>query len=122
VFGMVMPLFAKIKSKQIAGTWNYEITMSDGSMNGSFIFTQKNGKLQGECVQSDGPKYLLSKMKVNNKNETLCFEVLRENDDPIEFILILDHEKFKGKGWINEANFEITSKKITIENNLNSKL
>ena len=49
------------------------------------------------------------------KNETLCFDLIREDDVPIEFILIINHDKFRGKGWINDVSFEITGDKITIQ-------
>ncbi len=107
--------FARLKSKQIVGKWKYEIALYNAQLEGSFIFTQKDGKLEGEGIQSDGQVNQLSNIKVNNKNETLCFDLIREDDVPIEYILIVNHNKFRGKGWINDVSFEITGDKITIQ-------
>lgn len=104
--------FARLKSKQIIGEWKYVITLFNGQNEGSFVFFQKNGELRGEAIQSDGIIFTLSKIKVNKKNNTLCFEIPRENDVAIEFILTVDKNKFKGKGWINDADMEITGKRI----------
>jgi hypothetical protein len=85
---------------------------------------QKNGILEGENFSSEGIASKLNNLKVNKKNETICFQVNREDDVPIEFILIVNHNKFKGKGWINEVSFEITGNKIenTVVNNMDFEL
>jgi hypothetical protein len=107
--------FASLKPKQIVGKWRYEINLSNTKMEGSFVFSQKNGDMKGESFDSEGRISKLSDIKVNKKNETLCFQLIRKKDVPIEFILTVDHNKFKGKGWISDTNFEITGDKITIE-------
>lgn len=104
--------FAHLKPKEIIGKWNYEIVLSNAQLEGSFLFVQKNGKLKGENVSSEGIASKLNNLKVNKKNETLCFQVYREDDVPIGFILIVNHNKFRGKGWINDVSFEITGNKI----------
>ena len=106
--------FARLKEKQIVGKWKYEITLSNAQLEGSFVFNQKDGKLEGKNIQSDGNIPNLSNIKVNKKNETLCFNLLRETDIPIEFILTVTHNKFRGKGWISDADFEITGEKFTV--------
>jgi hypothetical protein len=111
VLAISLSSFAGLKSKHIIGEWKYVITLYNGQQDGSFIFSQKNGKLEGEVIQSDSHNSL-SKIKINKKNKTLCFELPRKDDVPIEFILSVEHNKFKGRGWINEADFEITGEKI----------
>ncbi|HPE76031.1 MAG TPA: hypothetical protein P5210_14925 [Draconibacterium sp.] len=106
---------AHLKPKQIAGKWKYEISLYNAQLEGWFVFTLKNGELNGENIQSDGRVSRLTEIKVNKKNETLCFNAIRENDVPIEYILIVNHKKFRGKGWINEVSFEIAGNKITIQ-------
>ncbi len=111
---VAVPGFARLNSKQIVGKWKYEISLSNTQINGLLVFFQNNGDFKGENTQSDGVVSQLSNIKVNKKNKTLCFELVRKNDVPIAFILVVAHNKFKGKGWINDTNFEITGNKILI--------
>jgi len=111
MLGISISSFAGLKSKDVKGEWKYLITLSNGQSEGSMKFFQKNGELAGDIAGSDGHISSLSKIKINKKNNTLCFEVQRKDDDPIEFILNVDKNKFKGKGFINEADFEITGEK-----------
>jgi hypothetical protein len=110
VVGISLSSFAGLKSKHLVGEWKYVITLYNGNQDGYFIFSQKNGKLEGVAIQSDS-RIPLSKIKINKKNETLCFELPRKDDVSIEFILNVEKNKFKGKGWINEADFDITGEK-----------
>jgi len=108
-----LPTFAGLKSKHIVGDWKYLITLGDGYQQvGSLIFIQKECQLIGESIDEDGHSLPLSKIIINKKNKTLCFEIIRATDVPIEFMLIVETNKFKGKGWINDSNFEITGEKI----------
>lgn len=110
--GISISSFAGLKSKDVVGEWNTLIVISDTQMTGSFIFYEKRGELKGEYIPSEGTKSTISKIKINKKNNTLTLEIPRETDIPIEFILIFENKKFRGKGWINEANFEINGEKI----------
>jgi hypothetical protein len=110
--GISISTIAGLKSKNVVGEWKSSMIVSNAEMTGSFIFYEKSGELQGQYIPSEGTKSNISKIKINNKNNTLCFEIPRETDVPIEFILIVEDKKFRGKGWINEANFEITGEKI----------
>jgi hypothetical protein len=112
ILGISICSNAGLKSKQVIGEWKSSMIVSNTEMTGSLIFYEKSGELQGEYIPSEGTKSNISKIKINKKNNTLCFQILRETDIPIEFILIVEHKKFKGKGWISEANFEITGEKI----------
>ena len=107
---------ARLKPKCIVGKWKYEISLYNAQLEGSFVFSLKDGEFEGENIQSDGSISKLSNIKVNKKNETLCFDYyIREDEVPIEFILIVNHNKFRGKGWINDADFKITGEKILIQ-------
>lgn len=110
--GISISSFAGLKSKNVVGEWKTLIVVSDAQMTGSFIFYEKSGELQGEYIPSEGTKSTISKIKINKKNNTLTFEVARETDIPIESILIVEDNKLRGKGWINDANFEFTGEKI----------
>ena len=112
--GIPISSVAGLKSKHIVGEWEYIITLYNGQSEGSYIFSQKEGRLEGVAIQSDGHKLPLSKIKVDKKYKTLFFEIPRENDVAIEFILNIDYDKFNGKGWINDVSFEITGKKVSI--------
>lgn len=112
VLGISISSFAGLKSKNVVGEWKTLIVISDSQMTGSFIFYEKSGELKGEYIPSEGTKSTTSKIKINKKNNTLTFEIPRETDIPIEFILIVEENKLRGKGWINDANFEITGEKI----------
>lgn len=112
ILGISISSYAGLKSKQVIGEWKSSMIVSNSEMSGSLIFYKKSSELQGEYIDSEGNKTTISKIKINKKNSTLCFEIPRETDIPIEFILIVEHNKFRGKGWINEANFDITGEKI----------
>lgn len=115
VLALSTATFAHLKPKQIIGKWKYEITLYNAQLEGSFIFTQKDRKIEGKEIQSDGRVSKLSNIQVNKKNETLCFYLIREDDVPIEYILIVNHNKFRGKGWINDVSFELSGNKITTQ-------
>lgn len=106
---------ARLKPKQLAGKWKYKILLYNAQLEGWFEFSLKDDEFEGKNIQSDGKISKLSDIKINNKNETLCFKLVRENDVPIDFILIFNDNKFKGKGWISDESFEITGDKITIQ-------
>jgi hypothetical protein len=112
ILGISICSNAGLKSKQVVGEWTTSIVVSNSEMSGSFIFYKKSSELQGEYIPSEGTKSTISKIKINKKNNTLTFEVARETDIPIEFILIVEDNKLRGKGWINDANFEITGEKL----------
>lgn len=105
---------AKLKPAQLAGKWKYEISLYNAQLEGWFVFTKSEKEVTGKQIQSDGNVSRLSDLKINKKNETLCFKLIRENDVPIDFTLIFNHNKFRGKGWISDVSFEITGEKITI--------
>ncbi len=115
VLALSTATFAHLKPKQIIGKWKYEITLYNAQLEGSFIFTQKDRKIEGKEIQSDGRVSKLSNIQVNKKNETICFYLIREDDVPIEYILIVNHNKFRGKGWINDVSFELSGNKITTQ-------
>jgi hypothetical protein len=105
---------AHLKPKQIVGKWKYEISLYNAQLEGWFVFIKSEKEITGKQIQSDGNVSRLSDIKINKKNETLYFKLIRENDVPIDFTLIFNHNKFRGKGWINEVSFEIAGNKITI--------
>lgn len=106
---------ARLKSKQLTGKWKYKILLYNAQFEGWFEFSLKDDEFEGKNIQSDGNISKLSDIKINNKNETLCFKLVRENDVPIEFILIFNDNKFKGKGWISDESFEFMRDKLTIQ-------
>lgn len=106
---------ARLKPKQVTGKWKFEILLYNSQLEGWFDFSLKNEGFEGKNIQSDGNISQLSDIKINSKNETLCFKLVRENDVSIDFILIFNDNKFKGKGWVSDESFEIAGNKITIQ-------
>ncbi|HSH20574.1 MAG TPA: hypothetical protein VLA03_08975 [Draconibacterium sp.] len=113
---LVLPAFAGLKSKHVAGDWKYTITLSNIQMERTFTFFQKNSKLEGKATDSEGSILSLSKIKMDKKNNTLFFEIPRESDVSIEFMITLNDNKFKGKGWIDDTSFKITGEKLISTN------
>jgi hypothetical protein len=107
--------FARLKMKHVIGEWSYIATIENNKMEGVFKFTEKDGKLSGEYIPSVNLANSLTKIEIHNKN-ILRFELQRENDDPIKFILTVYKNKFTGEGWISNAKFEIIGEK---QNHLN---
>ena len=92
VFALSIVSSARLKPKQLFGKWIYEISLYNAQLEGCFEFSLKDDEFEEKDIQSDGSISRLFNIKVNKKNETLCFDLIRENNGPIEFILIVNHK------------------------------
>lgn len=88
---------ARLKPKQIAGKWKYKILLYNAQLEGWFEFSLKDDEFEGKNIQTNGNISKLSDIKINNKNEALCFKLVRENDVPIDFTLIFSDNKIQRK-------------------------
>jgi hypothetical protein len=109
VLGIASPIFAKLESKQLTGTWKYSVVTDQGDMTGVFRFTEKEGKLTGEVVTSDGYTIPITKVEIKEENN-LYLEIKTEND-LIKVNLKVDGKTFKGTGTSYEGDAPITGEK-----------
>ena len=69
------PVFAKIKAKQVAGTWTYTVQVPDGDLTGSLEFTkEKKGKLSGKVISNTGDTYTMLKVEIKD-GDVVYFEI-----------------------------------------------
>ena len=112
IFTFSITSFASLKAKHVKGEWTYNVMLGNEAVTGVFKFELEQGKLSGKAISTEGKVYPLTKIEIK-KDNTLCFELQRENDVSIVFVLTANKNEFKGKGWINDAS--ITGKKQKTE-------
>ena len=72
---MVSPVYSKVKSKHIAGTWSYTVQTPDGDLTGNLEFTKaKKGKLSGKVVADDGNTFTMLKVELR-EGDVVYFEI-----------------------------------------------
>ena len=109
VFVFGFSAFAQLKSNQIAGSWKYNVVTDQGDMTGVFKFVDKEGKLTGDVITSDGYTIPITKIEMKEEN-TLYLEIQTDND-VIKVSLKVDGNKFKGTGTSYQGDAPITGEK-----------
>ena len=109
VLGITSPTFAKLTSKQLTGTWKYSVVTDQGDMTGVFKFLEKEGKLTGEVVTSDGYTIPITKIEIQEGNN-LYLEIKTEND-LIKVNLKVEGKSFKGTGTSYQGEAPVTGVK-----------
>ena len=95
ILGLSTQVFAKIKAKDIAGTWEYTVQTDQGDLTGVLNFTkEKKGALSGEVVTDDGTTIPMSKIEIK-EGDVLYFEIQPEYD-VMQITVNIEGDKFKG--------------------------
>ena len=81
------------------GTWKCEYKIGDQQRTSTLTITKDGDKLAGTMSWPDQKEAILKDVKLTEK--TLTFSAVRkfmDNEIPIEYTLMLDGDKLKGKG------------------------
>jgi hypothetical protein len=109
VLGIASPIFAQLDSKQLIGNWKYSVVTDQGEMTGVFKFIEKEGKLTGDVVTSDGYTIPISKIEI--KAESNLYLEIQTDSDVIKVNVKVDGKNFKGTGSSYQGEAPITGVK-----------
>lgn len=101
--------YAELKPKQVIGKWKYTVQTDQGDMSGSLLFSDKEGKLEGEVYPDNGGTFKMTKVELK-ENNTLYFE-LQPEYDVIKVSVKIENNKFKGKGSTYQGDFTLIGEK-----------
>jgi len=107
--GFTSPIFAQLKSSEVAGSWKYKVTVDQGDMTGVFKFVENEGKLSGNVITTDG--YTIPFTKIELKQENVLYLELKTDSDLIKVTVTVDGKKFKGTGTSYNGEAPITGEK-----------
>ncbi len=107
---MTTPVFAKIKAKQIAGTWTYSVQSDQGVMTGILKFTkEKKGKLSGEVFTDDGMNFPMSKVEIK-EGDIVYFEI-QPDYEVMKVSMTIEGEKYNGVVAVSQGEMTVTGEK-----------
>ncbi len=109
VLGFTSPIFAQLKSSEVAGSWKYNVVTDQGEMTGTFKFTENDGKLSGNVITNDG--YTIPFTKIELKPENVLYLELKTDSDLIKVKVTVDGKKFMGTGSSSQGDAPITGEK-----------
>jgi hypothetical protein len=109
VLGIASPIFAQLDSKQLVGNWKYSVVTDQGEMTGVFKFIEKEEKLTGDVVTSDG--YTIPITKIEIKAENNLYLEIQTDSDVIKVKVKVDGKNFKGTGSSYQGEAPITGVK-----------
>jgi len=110
VLGISTQLFAKIKAKDVIGTWKYTVVTDQGGVTGKLVFKEKDGKLTGEVVTNESGTFAMEKVEIKEDN-VLYFE-LTPDYDTIKVTVKVDGKKFKGTGSTYQGDFDLLGEQV----------
>lgn len=104
-----LPVFAKLDTKQVVGTWKYKVDTGDQILNGTLTFAEKENVLTVAVVTGEGDVFPVTKVETKPEN-MLYFEIKLDND-LIKVTLKMDSDKFKGTGSNYQGEFVVNGEK-----------
>ena len=109
VLGFTSPIFAQLKSSEVAGSWKYKVITDQGDMTGTFKFVETDGKLSGNVITEDGHTLPFSKIEL--KTDNVLYLELKTDSDVIKVTGKVDGKKFKGTASSYQGEAPITGEK-----------
>lgn len=109
ILALCTPVFAKIKPKHLAGSWNYTVQTDQGSLTGTFKFTKVKKDLKGEVVTDDGMTMTMEKLEIKD-GDVLYFEVTPDYEALRVTINIAD-DAFEGTVSFSQGDAPISGQK-----------
>lgn len=110
VLGFTSPIFAQLKSSQVIGSWKFKVVTDENELTGVFNFSEKEGKLSGEVVTSNGDKIPFTKIELKEANN--LYLELKTEYDVIKVLVVVDGTTFKGTGSSYQGEAPITGIKL----------
>lgn len=109
VLCIASPIFAQLDSKQLTGSWKYNVVTDQGDITGVFKFVETEGKLTGDVITSDG--YTIPITKIEIKEENNLYLEIQTDSDLIKVTVKVDGKTFKGTGTSYQGEAPITGVK-----------
>ena len=92
---MAAPVYSKIKSKHVAGSWNYTVQTPQGDLAGTLKFTkEKKGKLSGAVYTNDGMTFPMTKVEIR-EGDVVYFEI-QPDYEVMRVSMNIDKDQYKG--------------------------
>ena len=110
VLGFSTSIFAQLKTKDVLGSWKYNVVTDQGDMTGTFKFVETDGKLSGNVITAEG--YTIPFTKIELKPENVLYLELKTDSDLIKVTVTVDGKKFKGTGTSYQGEAPITGEKV----------
>ena len=110
VLGVSIPSFAKLKEKDVVGSWKFSIETDQGTMTGTLKFEMKEKKLAGEVTTDMGGPFPFTKVEIRDNN-VLYFE-LQPEYEVISATLTVDGNRFEGTVGGDGGEIPITGGKV----------
>jgi hypothetical protein len=110
VLGVSIPSFAKLKEKDVVGSWKFSIETDQGTMTGNLKFEIKEKKLAGEATTDMGGPFTFTKVEIRDNN-VLYFE-LQPEYEVISVVLTVDGNRFEGTVGGDGGEIPITGEKV----------
>ena len=109
ILGFTSPIFAQLKSSEVAGNWEYKVIVDQGDMTGVFKLAETDGKLSGNVVTTEG--YTIPFSKIELKTDNVLYLELKTDSDLIKVTVTVDEKKFKGTAASYQGEAPITGEK-----------
>jgi len=106
---IAVPAFAQLKSDQVVGNWKYSVVTDSNDITGILKITEKEGKLTGEVLTSNGNKIPLTKVEIKTENQ--LYIELKTESDVIKVSVKVEEKKFKGTVASYQGETQITAVK-----------
>jgi len=110
VLAISLPSFAKLKEKDVVGTWKYTVEVEGMVLTGVMVFEKKDGKLTGKVIADTGETYPLNNIEIK-ENNILYFE-LEPEYEVMKITLTVDGKTFSGGVGTYDGEVPITGKKV----------
>ena len=106
VLALSLPSFAKIKEKDVIGTWKYKVETDQGDLIGTLKFEKKEGKLVGEVYTDDGQTFPFTRLEIQ-ENDVLYSELF-DGSQTYKITVTLKNKAFEGTVTNDQGTFPIT--------------
>jgi hypothetical protein len=107
---VAIPGYAKIKAKDVSGTWNYTVQTPEGELTGMLKFTkEKKGKLSGEVITDDGNTFPMTKVEIRD-GDVVYFEI-KPDYEVMKVSMNIEGDKYKGVVGISQGDIPVFGEK-----------
>tara|TARA_R110002074_G_scaffold104764_8_gene226312 strand:+ start:4477 stop:4842 length:366 start_codon:yes stop_codon:yes gene_type:complete len=108
--GFVTQAFAQISEKQLMGTWKYTVMTDQGPLTGVLNFDEKEGKIAGEVVSSEGQSWNMDSLELREEN-IVYFEIVPEAETFVS-TLKFEGDAFEGMTGPSHTQFTVTGERL----------
>ena len=110
VLGIAIPSFAKLKVKDVAGTWSYEIVTDMETLSGTMKFEKDGKELTGTVTTDNGQTIPFTKVEIRDNN--VLYLELEIDYNPFEVSITIDGNKYSGTIGTDGRGAPISGAKI----------